>query len=364
MEEKPLCYDSVPACLCMSCQLYDVRQMVKAKSTVVSSRSPFLPSYAASLLYCPSSKSVAPAASSAVYSRPSCTVAATTSGLASIDDFSMLSVPKPVCEPGCFPCCSYLSRPCLDFVDSSSSPCFLPNSVSAVGSVAASPSRPVPSVASASPVRLSPSLVSSTLSSPVCSVSASPVRCQPSLVNAAPPGPVGYVSASSASRSPSLVSDALSSPFRSVRCLPSLVTAAPSVSYVSASSVSRSPSLVSTALSSPICSVRCLPGLVSAASSSSSSVSALPVRHSPGLGSAAPSSPVSFGSALPVCHPHGLVSVASPYPVNPGSTSPVRCLPSLVSAVLVSRPVCLAVPVLLSTVFGLVVAILPVACGF
>ena len=157
------------------------------------------------------------------------------------------------------------------------------------------------------------------------------------------------------------------SPFRSVCCLPSLVTAAPSVSYVSASSASRSPSLVNTALSSPICSVRCLPGLVSAASSTSStssSVSALPVRHSPGLVSAAPSSPVSFGSALPVCHPPGLVSVASPYPVNPGSTSPVRCLPSFVSAVLVSRPVCLAVPVLLSTVFGLVAAILPVACGF
>ena len=166
----------------------------------------FLPSYAASLLYCPSSKSVAPAASSAVYTRPSCTVATTTSGLASID-FSMLSVPKPVCEPGCFPRCSYLSRPCLDFVNSSSSPCFLPSSVSAVGSVAASPSRPVSSVASASPVRFSPSLVSSTLSSPVCSVSASPVRCKPSLVTAAPS--VTYVSASSASRSPSLVSDAM-----------------------------------------------------------------------------------------------------------------------------------------------------------
>lgn len=272
MEEKPICYDSVPACLCMSCQLYDIRQMVKAKSSVVSSRSPFLPSYAASLLYCPLSKSVAPAASSAVYTRPSCTVAATTSGLASID-FSMLSVPKPVCEPGCFPRCSYLSRPCLDFVDSSSSPCFLPSSVSAVDSVAASPSRPVCSVASASPVRFSPSLVSSTLSSPVCSVFTSPVRCQPSLVNATPSGPVGNVSASSASRSPSLVSDALSSPFRSVRCLPSLVTAAPSVSYVSASSASRSSSLVSTALSSPICSVRCLPSLVTAASFSSSSVS-------------------------------------------------------------------------------------------
>ena len=189
MEEKPLCYDSVPACLCMSCQLYDVRQMVKAKSSVVSSRSPFLPSYAASLLYCPSSKSVAPATSSAVYTRPSCTVAATTSGLASID-FSMLSVTKPVREPGCFPHCSYLSRPCLDFVDSSSSPCFLPSSLSAVGSVAASPSRPVSSVTSASPVRFSPSLVSSTLSSPVCSVSASPVRCQPSLVTAARPLPM------------------------------------------------------------------------------------------------------------------------------------------------------------------------------
>lgn len=44
---KPVCYDSVPPCLCMDCQLYD-QQMVRAKSSTVSSRSPFMPRYAVS----------------------------------------------------------------------------------------------------------------------------------------------------------------------------------------------------------------------------------------------------------------------------------------------------------------------------
>lgn len=210
--DKPSCYDSVPACLCMSCQLYDVRQMVRAKSAVVSSRSPFLPSYAVSLLSRPASKSVVSSVTSTLSTRPSCTTAVTTCGLSSVDDqkpdcFSSIAAPKPVCEPGCFPRCPYLSRPCLDFADSSSSPFFSPSPVavspscpvsSSVWSVAPS-SSPVVSVAAstrssvcsvtASPVRCSPNVVCSvaaSTSSPVCSVAASPVRCLPSLVSPVP----------------------------------------------------------------------------------------------------------------------------------------------------------------------------------
>lgn len=40
---KPKCYDSAPPCVCTDCQLYDVKKMVNAKSSIVSSRSPFLP---------------------------------------------------------------------------------------------------------------------------------------------------------------------------------------------------------------------------------------------------------------------------------------------------------------------------------
>ena len=133
---KPSCYDSVPACLCMDCQLYDVKKMVRVKSTAVSSRSPFLPSYAASLL-----------------SRPSCSVATSTSGLAVTDVAK--PVYEPACESDCFPRRPFLSRPRLDFAVSSS-PCFLPAKSS--GSVA---NRPV-------------TFVTASHGSPVCSVAASP----------------------------------------------------------------------------------------------------------------------------------------------------------------------------------------------
>ena len=75
---KPLYYDSVPPCLYMDCQLYDVQQMDRAKSSTVS---PFWPRYAVSLSSRPLIKSPPCAVSSALSSRPSCSVAASTYGL-------------------------------------------------------------------------------------------------------------------------------------------------------------------------------------------------------------------------------------------------------------------------------------------
>ena len=164
---KPKCYDNVPACLCMNCQLYDVKQMVSAKSSIVSSRSPFLPRYAASLLSRPSVKSAPCVVSSALSSRPSCSVAEYTSGLADVD------VPM------------FLSRPRLDFADLSS-PSFVP---------ACDPPPPVSSVppvcaVSAPPVRVVPAQpVDSVAVPPVCSsvpVAAPPVLAPPSTVAASP----------------------------------------------------------------------------------------------------------------------------------------------------------------------------------
>ena len=153
MDVKPDCYDSVPACLCMKCQLYDVQQMVRAKSSLVSSRSPFLPGYAASLLSRPSSKPAPCAVSAALSSRPTCSVAVSTCGLADIDDLK--SAREPVCQPDCLPRRPFLSRLRLDFADLSSS-CFspvassglvLPVSSTAVSSVGPAPAlySPVPS---------------------------------------------------------------------------------------------------------------------------------------------------------------------------------------------------------------------------
>ena len=71
---KPLYYDSVPPCLYMDCQLYDVQQMDRAKSSTVS---PFLPRYTVSLVVLSSHIRSAPyAVSSALSFRPSCSVAA------------------------------------------------------------------------------------------------------------------------------------------------------------------------------------------------------------------------------------------------------------------------------------------------
>ena len=161
---KPKCYDTVPVCVCMDCQLYDVKQMVKAKSSIVSSHSPFLPRYAASLLSHPSVESAPCSVSSALSSRPSCSIAESTCGLADVN------VPK------------FLSRPRLDFADLSS-PCFVPACdpvpvVSSACSVAAPPVRS----SSALPAQSSPVAV------PCSSVPAppSPVTAPPGFV--APPG--------------------------------------------------------------------------------------------------------------------------------------------------------------------------------
>jgi len=200
---KPSCYDDVPACLCVDCQLYDVKQMVLAKSTAVSSRSPFLPSYAASLL-----------------SRPSCSVATSTSGLAVTDVAEPVYEPdvaEPVYEsdaesayePDRFPRRPFLSRPRLDFADLSS-PCFLPaeSSRSAVFSPAVTSSCPVSTAAPrvwSGPVPPSRPVVSVSHGSPVSSFAVSPAAAFGCSVSSpAPrvwPGPVSSAAASSPVRS-------------------------------------------------------------------------------------------------------------------------------------------------------------------
>ena len=73
---KPSCYDDVPACLCTECQLYDA---VSAESSSVSSS--FLPVRYAATVY--SSPADSCEVSSVLSTRPSCSVAESTCGLAS-----------------------------------------------------------------------------------------------------------------------------------------------------------------------------------------------------------------------------------------------------------------------------------------
>ena len=99
---KPLYYDSVPPCLYTDCQLYDVQQMDRAKSSTVSS---FLPHYTVSFVV-PSShiRSTPYAVSSALSSRPSCSVAAPfscpVSSVAASTVSSASALSRPVL-PGC-----------------------------------------------------------------------------------------------------------------------------------------------------------------------------------------------------------------------------------------------------------------------
>ena len=74
LPEKSSCYDAVPACLCTSCQLF-----VLSLSSVSSSFLP--PRYAASLYSSPADSCEV---SSVLSTRPSCSVADSTCGLASI----------------------------------------------------------------------------------------------------------------------------------------------------------------------------------------------------------------------------------------------------------------------------------------
>ena len=157
---KPACYDSVPACLCTSCQLYDVHC---AESSSLSTTS-FLPHrYAASLL---SSPVTSCAVSSVLSTRPSCSVADSTCGL------SNTNVPRR--RP------SHVRRR-FDFAVSSP-PFMLP--VSSAGSVAV-PSSPV--AVSSSPI-VPPSTVAvssssvAILSGPVLPSQSSPVLRLPCLV--------------------------------------------------------------------------------------------------------------------------------------------------------------------------------------
>jgi len=154
-----------------------------ALSTTLSSRSPFLPSYAASLS-----------------SRPSCSVATSTSGLAVTD------VAEPVYEPDCFPRRPFLSRPrfhfadlpslCFLLVESSCSAAASPAVTSSCSVSSAAPrvwSGPVPPSRLVGPlpgsVKSSCPVFSVTVShcSPVSSVAASPaVACGCSVSSAAP----------------------------------------------------------------------------------------------------------------------------------------------------------------------------------
>ena len=157
---KPSCYDSVPACLCTECQLYDVHC---AESSSLSTTS-FLPRrYAASLW---SSPAASCAVSSVLSTRPSCSIADSTCGLANTN------VP---------PRRSSRVRRRFDFAVSSSS-FMLP--VSSTASVAVSPSSVAVSsssvAVSSGPVQSSPigSVQSSfavASSGPVSSVPVTPV---------------------------------------------------------------------------------------------------------------------------------------------------------------------------------------------
>ena len=322
---KPKCYDSVPACLCMDCQLYDVKQMVSAKSSIVSSRSPFLPRYAASLLSRPSAKSAPCAVSSALSSRPSCSVAECTYGLADVD--------RPM----------FLSRPRLDFADLSS-PCFVPACDSA------SPVSSVP------PVRAVPAPhVSSVGVPPVCSavsVAVPPVR---------------------SSSVPPSWSSSVAVPFRSVSAPSSAVTASPGFGC-SVSSVASRPVYVPPVVA-PSVSAAAPPGFRTVAASPSfgcsvSSVVSRPVYVppvvAPSVSVAAPpglrpafvspspvgSAPSPVRSALsgPVhrCPVSSFAQLLCPAFVQPSPYLPLACL------------VFVVVPVLLSTPFGFVLSFLPV----
>lgn len=106
---KPLYYDSVPPCLYTDCQLYDVQQMDRAKSSTVSS---FLPHYTVSFVV-PSShiRSTPYAVSSALSSRPSCSVAASILRMVSVA--APFSCPVSSVAASTVSSASALSRPVL-----------------------------------------------------------------------------------------------------------------------------------------------------------------------------------------------------------------------------------------------------------
>ena len=209
---KPSCYDSVPACLCTECQLYDVHC---AESSSLSTTS-FLPRrYAASLS---SSPTASCAVSSVLSTRPSCSIADSTCGLANTN--------VPPRRPS-------RVRRRFDFAVSSSS-FMLP--VSSTASVAVSPSSVAvsPSSVAVSPssVAVSPSSVA--VSSSSVAVSSSSVAVSPGsvAVSSGPvqPSPVGSVQSSFAVASSGPVSSVPVTPVlpsRSVSAVPPRARSAP-----------------------------------------------------------------------------------------------------------------------------------------
>ena len=202
---KPSCYDSVPACLCTECQLYDVHC---AESSSLSTTS-FLPRrYAASLS---SSPTASCAVSSVLSTRPSCSIADSTCGLANTN--------VPPRRPS-------RVRRRFDFAVSSSS-FMLPVSSTASVAIPSSSVAVSPSSAAVSPssVAVSPSSVAVSSSSVAVSpgsvaVSSGPVQ----------PSPVGSVQSSFAVASSGPVSSVPVTPVlpsRSVSAVPPRARSAP-----------------------------------------------------------------------------------------------------------------------------------------
>lgn len=200
---KPVCYDAVPACLCKDCQLYDVLMSSRPEpSTFWSSLS----------------------------SRPSCSVAESTCGLANIyDDPKRSCVPLP--DPISAEIRPFLSRPRLGFADLSS-PCFSPSFAPAVSSSVVTSSSVC--TVGASPVQSS-SVAASSSSVASSVVAALPVDC-----------PVSSVAASS-----SAVTASSSSGCPVSTASPGPVAASP-VRSVAAPSVRWSPGFAAPVLSSKV----------------------------------------------------------------------------------------------------------------
>ena len=159
--DKPVCYDSVPACLCEDCQFYDIVMSLDADPS----------SYWTSPLF-----------------RESSSVAESTSGLAVIDAVcavgkrmrlhqSVPDPPVPVRRSPIFR--SYLSRPDVAFADLSA-PCFMPVC------------DPVLPASCESDAVLSSCPATSAAASPVCASPVSPVPSSSASVSSVAPssGPV------------------------------------------------------------------------------------------------------------------------------------------------------------------------------
>ena len=159
--DKPACFDIVLPCLCKACQLHDVREMVRAES---------------SKLHCDPRFPVATSCTAKKFAACSATVALPTADVAvcgcdgdRCDYAYVIAHPDLDCDSEWF-----LSRPCIDFADSSP-PCFLPSPGFVHGSSQSCPVKVASPVLSPRPVR--PASVSPPVSpsSPVRRVATPPV---------------------------------------------------------------------------------------------------------------------------------------------------------------------------------------------